>query len=301
DFLEADLELDGPEQRKNESGLPSTTQGRPQMSCGRGLDRQTGLIIIRVGGRTPVVDEIVRTEWGLNLLEFMAMTLEVEAVGKIIGVSVGIAQRRQLVILFDEPQDAAKVMGHVRDIALVHPRRDDDERYPKTVHIAGAPTAAVVHHPGGDVVIPASPIIPGDEDDSIVPVITTPNGVHDGGYKRRALALVAPGMVRGSTGRDDPAYLRQLKVIDIGKDLVRGGNDILPIVAQTDVLNSVGTGPEVIRRRRVIRPADSSVVEQVSECGMLKAGVLLGRLVPIGIDQLHILPRWGSASCVAVG
>jgi len=42
---------------------------------------------------------------------------EIEAIGQIIGGRVGVAERWQLEIVFDESQDAAEVVGDVRDVS----------------------------------------------------------------------------------------------------------------------------------------------------------------------------------------
>jgi hypothetical protein len=75
------------------------------------------LVIIGVGGRTLVVDEVRTIERRGNYLEGQGRLGEVEAIEKIVGWTVSIAERRQTECRLDELQDAAEVVCDVRNIS----------------------------------------------------------------------------------------------------------------------------------------------------------------------------------------
>ena len=53
------------------------------------------LVVVGIGRRTLVVDEVRRVERSIDGLERKRSLSEVEAIRKIVGVSVGVVQRRQ--------------------------------------------------------------------------------------------------------------------------------------------------------------------------------------------------------------
>lgn len=74
-------------------------------------------VVVGIGARSPVIEEVGGIERRIDGLEGDRSLVEVETIGKVVGGSVGIAQRRQGESLFDEFEDAAEIVGNVRDVA----------------------------------------------------------------------------------------------------------------------------------------------------------------------------------------
>src|SRR5580704_5795196 len=148
-------------------------------------------IIVWVFGRCRVVHKIICVVWCRNLLKNI-VPVKVETIRKIIGQSVGISERRQVINLFNELQNAAEVVSDVRYISLPGKGRHHDQRHPKTVLVR-------VDNIRGDVVIPASPIVPSDDDNGVVPVLALADGINN----RRN-----PGRSQTCIARDGPIPAR---------------------------------------------------------------------------------------------
>src|SRR5579863_469384 len=97
-------------------------------SCPRRLvwSSRLALIVVWVGRRSLVVDEILAFVWRGNLPEPI-VPVKVEAIREIVSPGICISQRGQMVDLLDELQDATEVMGHVRDITLLCERSDHNQ------------------------------------------------------------------------------------------------------------------------------------------------------------------------------
>jgi hypothetical protein len=94
--------------------------------------------------------------------------IKIEAIRQIVGRGVGVAERREPKILLNEFQDAAKVMCDVRDVGSLGVWRHYDQWNSETVYIARSPTRAVVDDSGRrNVIIPPSPVVPGNDDDGV--------------------------------------------------------------------------------------------------------------------------------------
>src|SRR5208283_305823 len=74
------------------------------------------LVIIGVGRRPPVIDEVSRIERRGNHLELEGRLGEVEAIGKVVGREIGVAERWKPECRLDEFQDAAEIMRYVGDV-----------------------------------------------------------------------------------------------------------------------------------------------------------------------------------------
>ena len=104
-------------------------------------------------------------------------------------------------------------------------------------------------------------------------------------------------MIGYLTARYDPAHRRRLAVADIVQYPGVFEDHILrPFCSRTigadsstNVLNRVRAGPDRARRRSVVLPADSRLVEKICQSLMFKAGIHLRRLIAAGID--HPNPR----------
>ena len=161
-----------------------------------------------------------------------------------------------------------------------------------------------------NVVVPAAPIVPGDEDGGICPVWTVADRVDDGGY---------PGWSPGCTGiswmvgvkpcGDHPAHLREVMATDIGQNLGFVEDDIVHPnrchacrgvgrggVRSTHMLNRVGCRPDRARSRGVVVPSDALRVEFISQRRMFETGVHRVGLASDGINQPDIRGRGGDAT-----
>ncbi len=96
--------------------------------------------------------------------------VEVETVREVVGGGIRISERRQTVNLFNELQDAAKIMRDVRDVTRLCERRHHDQWHAKTVLIR-------VNDRRRDVVVPPSPVVPRNKDDGIGPIGAVANGI----------------------------------------------------------------------------------------------------------------------------
>jgi hypothetical protein len=86
------------------------------------------------------------------------------------GTCVGKSKRALAEIenTLDEPQDATEVMGlHVIDVAAGRESRDNDQRYAKTILVIAL---LAIQDGRGFVVVPATPIVPADQDGSVGPI-----------------------------------------------------------------------------------------------------------------------------------
>src|ERR1700737_5262413 len=110
-------------------------------------------IVVGIGTRAIVIEGVGGVKWRTDGLERDRNLAEVEAVEKIVSGSVGITQRRQAVGFLDEFEDAAKIMGDMRDVAGFGVGRDDDQRNTKSVLVG-------VEELRWNMVVPATPIVP---------------------------------------------------------------------------------------------------------------------------------------------
>ena len=67
---------------------------------------------------------------------------EVKTIGEVVGTSVGVSERGQIEVGLDEFEDAAEVVGDVRNVRGLGVGRDDDEGNAEPVDIAGSPADA---------------------------------------------------------------------------------------------------------------------------------------------------------------
>src|SRR5580698_8113383 len=88
--------------------------------------------------------------------------VEIETVGKIVRIRISIAERRQPEGLFDEIQNASEIVGDVGNIFRLSVGRYNNKRHSESVYVARSPARAIVHNLGwGNMIVPATPIVPG--------------------------------------------------------------------------------------------------------------------------------------------
>src|ERR1019366_3830023 len=181
-------------------------------------------------------------------------------------------------------------MRSVRDMRRQGVGRDDDQRHTISIYVSATPLRAV----GQDLrrrnmIVPASPVVPGDDDRGVGPVGTVADGIHNRSYPGRSGTVGGVRVIGGCAIGDDPAHGRQLAAGYVGEDLRLRDNYIVPRGPRTDelavlrlrlahVLDGVRAGPDRTRRRRVIAPGTALGVEQIGECRVLETRVLLRRL-----------------------
>ena len=75
------------------------------------------LLLVWIGRRRRVVQEVVRFQRGINRLEYKRRLVEVETVREVVGIGVCIAQRRQIKILLNQVENTAEVVVDMRDLS----------------------------------------------------------------------------------------------------------------------------------------------------------------------------------------
>ena len=79
-------------------------------------------VVVRIGRRTPVLQEVSCLELRIDAPEDQRRLFEIEAVGKVVGVHIGVAQRRQPERLFNQLEKAPEVMRGMRDVLRLRVR-----------------------------------------------------------------------------------------------------------------------------------------------------------------------------------
>src|ERR1700733_70920 len=163
--------------------------------------------------------------------------------------------------------------------------RNENKRGAKAVGV-GVREGARGARWGRDVVVPASPVIPGDDDGRVLPEGTLADGVDDGCYPGWAVVLVAE-VVGVLCGGNYPGDCRELSVLNVGDYLGAGAFDddlwvrARPVGAAAGVAvgiagglahvrDRVGRGRDRALFRCVIFPGETSGIEHVGEGGMLE-------------------------------
>src|SRR3974390_2575227 len=125
----------------------------------------SSLVIIGRKWRRLVAQKMAGVEGGVDGLKRQWRLIEIEAVGEIVGgLSIGVAERSESESSFDQIQDAAEIVVHVRNVLCLGVWRNDDQRHAKTIDIARSPAGAIVHDFGWrHVIVPAAPIVPRDD------------------------------------------------------------------------------------------------------------------------------------------
>src|ERR1700723_588049 len=147
--------------------------------------------------------------------------MEIKEVMEIVSRSrVGKAEIAEAKDSLDSLQDAAKIVFQVADIAdLGRIGRNHQQWHAKAELIIGLVGAGLEHR--SHVVVPTSPIVPGNEYGGVLPVAGTvvasrviSDGIDKGRHPRRPLAAV-DRMVRILSGGSDPTYLGESAVGDV--------------------------------------------------------------------------------------
>src|SRR5579872_744095 len=84
-------------------------------------------IVVRFRWGPVVVQKILCIQLCRDDTKLQWQLIEVEAVGQIVGACVRESERWQTEIFFDEPEDAAEIMGDVRHIAGLGIGRDNEK------------------------------------------------------------------------------------------------------------------------------------------------------------------------------
>ena len=136
------------------------------------------------------------------------------------------------------------------------------------------------------MIVPASPIVPRDDDRGVCPIRAIANRVDNRCYPGRSAAVVAFGVIGMGTIGDDPAHLLELAVGDVLQNLpFRDDHIVGPIRAgageravdglrQADVVNGVGRGPDGASRGSIVAPGYTLSIQQIGEGCVFETGVL---------------------------
>src|SRR5579864_301908 len=166
---------------------PLTIWTRPwdwRLPSGRGSG---SLVIVRIAGWSSIVQEIARAQWGVDGVKGQRRLVEIETVGKVVGVGIGVPKRGKTKVFLHEVQDAAKVMIDVRDMCRFRVRGNHDQGHAEPVDIARSPTGAIRDDlRRRHVVEPSAPIVPRHNDGSVGPIGTVANSVDDRSHPGRA-------------------------------------------------------------------------------------------------------------------
>ena len=118
-----------------------------------------------------VVEKKIRVQRSHDRGETTWLSVEFEKVSQVSsGTRVSKSKRAlpEIENTLDEPQDATKVMGLlVIDVVPQRESRDDDQRYAKTILVIAL---LAIQDGRGFVVIPATPIVPANQDGSVGPI-----------------------------------------------------------------------------------------------------------------------------------
>src|SRR5271157_169718 len=126
---------------------------------------------------------------------------------------------------------ASSVAGIFWKVIGVWMRLKQSERS-SAVDVSRSPTDTVVDDLGCDVIIPASPIVPSDDDGGVRPILAIANGIDNRGYPGGSAAVVALGVIGLGAVGDHPTHLRKLAVGDVHQDLrLRNDHIVGPIRA----------------------------------------------------------------------
>ncbi len=106
-------------------------------------------------------------------------------------------------VLLDELENASKIMIGIVDVPGPSVGGHYHQRNAEPIDISSAPVVALADAVGRDMVVPDTPIVPGDEDSGVLPVdfagfvagVVAADGVHDGSDPRWSAAIGAASMV----------------------------------------------------------------------------------------------------------
>src|SRR6266478_2024542 len=127
----------------------------------RTKERSAGSVVVGVDGRASVGQEMRGFQWRCDELEGLPRLREIKTIGEVVCGSVREAERGQLEIGLDELEQAAEIVGDVRNVGALGERGDDNQRDSKTVFVG-------VLDLGRNVIVPAAPVVPGEDRKSVV-------------------------------------------------------------------------------------------------------------------------------------
>src|SRR6516162_7022338 len=97
---------------------------------------QLCLVVVGIQSDALVVQKVGGRDWRGNGGKRQWSLVEVETICQIIGARVGVPERPEWERLFDELEDAAKVMGRMRDVSAARVWRNQDQRPSEPVDIS---------------------------------------------------------------------------------------------------------------------------------------------------------------------
>src|ERR1700678_3534922 len=107
----------------------------------------------------------------------------------------------------------------MRDVACLRIRRNDEQRDTITEAFLGSGERVCVLR-RKDVIVPASPLVPHNDDGGFIPVLALADFIDDRGDPvGSAVPRSVPRMIRCAAVRHYPRYLLQITTRDIGQDV----------------------------------------------------------------------------------
>src|SRR5258708_37606729 len=112
-------------------------------------------------------------------------------------------------------------MLRVRNVMRFRIWRDHNQWYPETIHIAASPLCAPHPHlRRRNVVVPASPIVPCDEDGRVRPIGAVADSIYHRSYPRWPGRAAIHRVIGILAARNHPADVLELVVGNVGKYLL---------------------------------------------------------------------------------
>src|SRR5579862_524545 len=226
-------------------------------------------VIIRLSWRSCIADKRLSLDLRWSRTKCTRGLAEIEKCPQVITSSrVGKAQSAfdHVEVAFYKAQDTAEIMRAIVDISCGCVCRHKDEWHPKAVLI-------LINDLWSSVVVPATPVIPGNKNGGICPICFTvstlrvvTDSVHYRCYPIRSSACIHTGMIGILPVRNDPTQIRQLALLNVGEHLRRLEDNIAaPPSAGSQITcglakmgNGVGRHPNIAALRACRRPRQIS-------------------------------------------
>src|SRR5215831_10987126 len=198
-----------------------TAEYRPQNAFSSLLSRRLLVVIIRVALFPFVVEEERGILLSCNCLEWARRLVQIEEQLEV-GCRPGIREPESPLVnaevVFDEPQDAAEVMTVVIYITRRGVRGHYEQWNTKAILVG---TWRTIQYGRRLVIVPTSPVIPGDEYRGVAPVAFSAfamggvaDCVYDRSHPRRPSSIVAFCVIRILAGRNHPGHVAKVAGAD---------------------------------------------------------------------------------------
>src|SRR5580704_3567863 len=177
-------------------------------------------------------------------------------------------------IMLNEAQNRTKIMPVIVHVACIRIGGDDNQWNTESVLIVALHT---VQDRRLLVIVPASPVIPSDDDRGVLPIGerlslhgvgagAVADGVDNGSHPGGSAAIVAAGVVGVRRRRSDPSQIVEIAISKIGQylrkiisDDVASPAGTLSPARHTDVVNRVRSSPNGAHACGIVHPVGNEV------------------------------------------